>query len=80
MIRADILPAVGIVSDGIQVLRTRDGKPITDEECWERAANIVEGLRGRYLMIPRAVMATDYEPRHIPGCACEECRERSVPQ
>jgi hypothetical protein len=36
------------VADGILVLRSRDGVPITDAQAQERARNIVAGLLGNY--------------------------------
>jgi hypothetical protein len=32
------------IAAGIRVLRTRDGKPVTDEECEERARNICTSI------------------------------------
>ena len=37
---------MGIVADGLRVLRTRDGVPLTDEMIDERARNIAAGLTG----------------------------------
>lgn len=36
------------ISEGIRVLRTRDGVALTEEQIRERANNIVCGLRGNY--------------------------------
>ncbi len=33
----DIETLINDIADGIRVFRTRDGKPLTDEECHERA-------------------------------------------
>lgn len=40
------------LSAGIRVLRTRDGVAISDEQCTERAANILCGLMGNYRIEP----------------------------
>ena len=42
----DAMAAVGIVADGLRVLRTRDGVPLTEDMIMERARNIVTGLTG----------------------------------
>ena len=36
------------VADGIRVLLTRDGIPLSDDQIEERARNIVAGLLGNY--------------------------------
>ncbi len=36
--------AVPVIADGIRVLRTRDGVPLTEEQIEERARNIATGL------------------------------------
>lgn len=36
------------VSEGIRVLKDRDGHPLTEEAIEERARNIVAGLVGNY--------------------------------
>src|SRR6185437_670672 len=44
--RADAEAAVGIIAEGLRVLRTRDGVPLTDDMILERARNIAAGLTG----------------------------------
>jgi hypothetical protein len=39
---------VADVAEGLRVLRLRDGLQVTDEQCLERARNIVCGLIGNY--------------------------------
>lgn len=76
MTKAEIIPLVNLVADGIRVFRTRDGKPITDEECEERARNLVESLRAEYIFIPRPEMLPAcFEMRHLPGCRCVKCQQ-----
>jgi hypothetical protein len=41
---AEALEAVKVIADGIRVLRTRDGVPLTDEMIRERANNIATAL------------------------------------
>ena len=36
------------ISEGIRVLATRDGVPLTEAQILDRAANIVMGLMGNY--------------------------------
>jgi hypothetical protein len=36
------------VAEGLRVLRTRDGVPLTNEQIIERARNIVAGLLGNF--------------------------------
>jgi hypothetical protein len=38
------MEAVAVIADGIRVLRTRDGVPLTEEQVIERARNIATGL------------------------------------
>ena len=40
MSTVDIEKLVQLIAAGLRVFRTRDGKPLTDEECLERARNI----------------------------------------
>jgi hypothetical protein len=42
------------IAAGIRVLRTRDGKPITDEEAEERARNIVTGVLLNFTVFEKA--------------------------
>lgn len=44
--RAEAEETVAIVADGLRVLRTRDGVPLTDDMIDERARNIAAGLTG----------------------------------
>jgi hypothetical protein len=41
------------IAAGIRVLRTRDGKPITDEEAEERARNLVTTLVLNYTIFDK---------------------------
>jgi len=42
----DARAAVGIIAEGLRVLRTRDGVPLTEDMILERARNIAAGLTG----------------------------------
>jgi hypothetical protein len=44
--REEAEETVAIVADGLRVLRTRDGVPLTDDMIDERARNIAAGLTG----------------------------------
>jgi hypothetical protein len=44
--RGEAAETVAIVADGLRVLRTRDGVPLTDDMIMERARNIAMGLTG----------------------------------
>lgn len=44
MSHAEALEAVRVIADGIRVLRTRDGVPLTEDQISERARNIATGL------------------------------------
>lgn len=44
--REEAEETVAVVADGLRVLRTRDGVPLTDEMIDERARNIAAGLTG----------------------------------
>lgn len=49
--REEAMQTVAIVADGLRVLRTRDGVPLTEDMIEERARNIAAGLIG---MVPLA--------------------------
>ena len=53
------------VSDGLRVLRNRDGVPLSDAQIRDRAANIVAGLVGNY-RIERLDGVTYSEAREAP--------------
>ncbi len=55
MSTVDIEKLVQLIAAGIRVFRTRDGKPITDEECLERARNIATQV------------IVEFELRRLPG-------------
>ena len=40
----DLERLIDIVASGIRILRTRDGVPVTDAQCTERARNIVSAV------------------------------------
>ena len=40
----DLERLIDIVASGIRILRTRDGVPVTDAQCLERARNIVSAV------------------------------------
>lgn len=44
MSHAEAMALVPVIADGIRVLRTRDGVPLTEEQIEERARNIATGL------------------------------------
>lgn len=44
--REQAAEAVAIIADGLRVLRTRDGVPLTEDQVMERARNIAMGLTG----------------------------------
>lgn len=51
---------VADIAEGVRVLRTRDGVPLTDEQVDDRARNIVAGLVGNY-----AIRSLDDDARQI---------------
>jgi len=55
------------VADGIRILRTRDGVPISDDQVAERANNIVAALTGLYTITEdeEEVMAIDKKSDHV---------------
>ncbi len=42
--RREATETIRVVADGLRVLRTRDGVPLTEEQIMERARNIATGL------------------------------------
>jgi hypothetical protein len=55
------------VAEGIQVLRTRDGLQLTNEQILERARNIVTGLLGNY-----SIRALDRQEARPPARPIEQ--------
>ena len=62
---------VVIVGDGIRILRTRDGVPLTDEQINERARNIVAALVGNYDVKEIIETCSDYGAEVIGFHACQ---------
>jgi len=52
MTRDEMRTMVADVAQGVRVLRTRDGVPLTDAQIADRARNIVAALLGNYRIEP----------------------------
>ena len=66
MTPVDIEALVRDIADGIRVFRTRDGKPLTDAECEERARNCAVRVIARFELrrLPEVSSAVDWnDPR-----------------
>lgn len=59
MSAAEMARLLALIEDGLRVLRTRDGLPVSDEQCQERANNIAAALLGHHLIVP---LPEDGEP------------------
>jgi hypothetical protein len=53
MTRATLDAIVNSIADGIRILRTRDGVPVSDAQCIERARNVALAL------------VTDFDFEHV---------------
>jgi hypothetical protein len=60
---------VALVLEALQLLRTRDGLAVTDDQLLERARNAIASLRGEYAIVRIGVLSLGSALGHLDAAS-----------